>query len=353
MNQNYLTLSQKLSAKNNSDVSLLMPKFMGTKEYINYMKFNFQSIFERIKLYNKYRNNDKLKSKIVLNSIFSLTKRETYSNYHLLLKCKLILQYSIIENVFLTLEGHAYEELVINETSSIHPKSVVWLRQHSPISLAQTGVINTIESLKQKVNILTTGTAYAAFLNNYSSYLNVIVIGTSKSRSINIVLREGDAVLVAPEGTEKSTLDFLNFLYTLDSRFDKYDFIFRMHPNLSKNYKIRKQIRKNKLKHNFRLSNQSLDKDLMETCSTLYRGSAVAIESLAYNNLPIYLNFDGNTNLNVFSILKSDFPTLKDTSNLSEFFDLMQNKNYNSNGTEIYNKLFEPLSTTLIAKLFV
>jgi len=57
--------------------------------------------------------------------------------------------------------------------------------------------------------------------------------------------------------------------------------------------------------------------------------------------------------LNVFSILKSDFPTLKDTSNLSEFFDLMQNKNYNSNGTEIYNKLFEPLSTTLIAKLFV
>jgi len=353
MNQNYLTLSQKLSAKNNSDVSLLMPKFMGTKEYINYMKFNFQSIFERIKLYNKYRNNDKLKSKIVLNSIFSLTKRETYSNYHLLLKCKLILQHSIIENVFLTLEGHAYEELVINETSSIHPKSVVWLRQHSPISLAQTGVINTIESLKQKVNILTTGTAYAAFLNNYSSYLNVIVIGTSKSRSINIVLREGDAVLVAPEGTEKSTLDFLNFLYTLDSRFDKYDFIFRMHPNLSKNYKIRKQIRKNKLKHNFRLSNQSLDKDLMETCSTLYRGSAVAIESLAYNNLPIYLNFDGNTNLNVFSILKSDFPTLKDTSNLSEFFDLMQNKNYNSNGTEIYNKLFEPLSTTLIAKLFI
>jgi hypothetical protein len=58
-------------------------------------------------------------------------------------------------------------------------------------------------------------------------------------------------------------------------------------------------------------------------------------------------------NLNVFSILKSDFPTLKDTSNLSEFFDLLQNEKYSSNGKEIYNKLFEPLSTSLMAKLFV
>jgi hypothetical protein len=76
MNKNYFALSQKLSAKNNSNVSLLMPKFMGTREYINYMKFNFQSIFERIKLYNKYRSNDKLKSNIDL-----LKNNELFPNF--------------------------------------------------------------------------------------------------------------------------------------------------------------------------------------------------------------------------------------------------------------------------------
>jgi hypothetical protein len=352
-NSNYSKMSQKLNMKKNCSTALLMPKFMGFKNYLGYLKFNFKIISERLKLYRKYRKTNKFMSKIVLNSIFSLMKRETYSTYHLLSICKLIQNISYIENIFITLEGHAYEEEIIKQTSTINPKTTIWLRQHSPISLAQTGVFNTLKSLERKVYILTTGSAYSELLKNSSSNIESFVFGTSKSRNLNTSWSKSNAVLVTPEGTEKSTLDFLNFIYGLDSRFSKYQFIFRVHPNLNKNRKIRIRIRKNESKLNFQLSVDSLDKDLIQTRFTLYRSSAVAIESLAFNNLPIYLNFDGNLNLNVFSILDSTFPTLKNVSDQFDFYNILENGNLDSKSAEIYTNFFEPVNTKILTKIFV
>ena len=112
----------------------------------------------------------------------------------------------------------------------------------------------------------------------------------------------------------------------------------------------RKQIRRNLTKENFRLSFESLDRDLMQTCVTLYRGSAVAIESLSFNNLPIYLNFDDNLNLNVFSILETDFPILSDISDQSSFLRFLDNFNSASINSNIYTQLFESLNTILISE---
>jgi hypothetical protein len=350
---NYSKMSKKLNMKKNCSAALLVPKFMGFKNYLGYLKFNFKIIRERIKIYKKYRKANKFKSKVVLNSIFSLMKRETYSSYHLLLICKLIQDISYIENIFITLEGHAYEEEIIKMTSTINPKTTIWLRQHSPISLAQTGVYNTLKSLETQVNILTTGSAYSEFLKSNSSNIESFVFGTSKSRNLSAVWNKSNAVLVTPEGTEKSTLDFLNFIYVLDSRFNKYKFIFRVHPNLNKNHKIRKEIRKNESKRNFQLSADSLDKDLIQTRFTLYRGSAVAIESLAFNNLPIYLNFDGNLDLNVFSILNSALPILKNVSDQFDFYNILENGNLDPKSAELYTNLFEPVNTKILTKIFV
>jgi hypothetical protein len=350
---NYLELSQKLINKNNASTSLLMPKFMGLIEYMRYLKLILKVIFERIQLYSEYKKTDKFKSIIVLNSIFSLLKRETYSNSHLMMKCKMIQENSSIENLFLTLEGHSYEAEILKQASTINSNTVVWLRQHSPISLAQTGVFNMLRSMEEQVRILTTGLAYSEFLRNYSADVKSFLIGTSKSRSVSTSLREGNAILVAPEGTEKSTLDFLKFIYALDSRFDSYKFIFRVHPNLIANRRIYKQIRKNESKHNFRISSDTLDKDLIQTRFTIYRGSAVAIESLAFNNLPIYFNFDGNLNLNVFSILDSDYPILRNVFDQSEFLKILERGKLGEFDSRDYNRLFESLNTDLIKELFV
>lgn len=345
----YSKILEKLISKNNSNTTLLMPKFMGLADYLGFIGFIGIAIVDRIKLSRKYRDYDNLKSRIILHSILSLMKRETYSNYHLLLKYNLIQCYSSIENIFLTLEGHAYEEEIIKQTSIKYPRTIIWLRQHSPISLAQIGVFNILKSIKKPVYVLTTGPAYSTLLNKYSINIISFVIGTSKSRSIYKSPEKGYAVLVAPEGTEKSTLDFLNFIHNLNEDFNKTNFIFRIHPNLIANRKIKKQIRRNLSKHNFRLSFESLDKDLIQTCATLYRGSAVAIESLSFNNLPIYMNFDDNLNLNVFSILETDFPILSDISDHSSFLRLLNNVNSASINSNIYTQLFEALDTISIS----
>jgi hypothetical protein len=346
----YSKTLNKLISKNNSNSTLLMPKFMGLADYLSYIRFIAIAIIGRVKLSWKYKHFDSLKSRIILHSILSLMKRETYSNYHLLLKCNLIQSNSSIDNIFLTLEGHGYEEEIIKQTSKKHPSTVIWLRQHSPISLAQVGVFNILKSIKKPVYILTTGSAYSNLLNKYSRNVRSFVIGTSKSRAINKLTEKGSAALVAPEGTVKSTLDFLKFIYNLNENFNKFNFIFRIHPNLIANHKIKKQIRRNSSKDNFRLSFESLERELNRTCITLYRGSAVAIESLPFNNLPIYLNFDDNLNLNVFSILETDFPILNDISDYSSFLRFLENVDTASINSNIYTQLFESLNTISISE---
>jgi hypothetical protein len=314
-----------------------MPKFMGLADYVRYLRFISRAIAERVKLSRKYRHYDNLKFRIILHSILSLMKRETYSTYHLMLKCNLIQCNSSIDNIFLTLEGHGYEEEIIKQTSKKYPRTDIWLRQHSPISVAQIGVFNILKSVNKPVNVLTTGPAYSTLMKKYSINVRTFVIGTSKSRTVYKSIKTDNAVLVAPEGTEKSTLDFLNFIHNLNENFNKFNFIFRIHPNLISNRRIKKQIRRNLSKVNFRLSFESLDKDLIQTSVTLYRGSAVAIESLSFNNLPIYLNFDDNLNLNVFSILETDFPILNDISDHSSFLRLLDNVKSASNNSKLFS----------------
>jgi hypothetical protein len=115
--------------------------------------------------------------------------------------------------------------------------------------------------------------------------------------------------------------------------------------------RIRKLVRENKSKRNFHLSTSSLEKDLAETSFTLYRGSAVAIESLAFNNSPIYLNFDGNLNLNVFSIIDSSFPVLKNVSDQSEFFNILAGAKSNTENMKIYKELFEPINKNILEQI--
>lgn len=346
----YSRMLKKLILKNNSHLILLMPKIMGPFDSITYFRFIIIEIANRVILSRSYKLNDIRKSRIVLYSIFSLMKRETYSNFHLLKKYRKAINNSPVENVFLTLEGHGYEEEIINQTYISKPNAVIWLRQHSPISLAQIGVFNILKSLKKSTNVLTTGLAYSNLFNQHSKNIKTFTIGTSKSRAIHATPKRNFAILVAPEGTEKSTLEFLDFIFNLNDKFNGFEFIFRIHPNLDTNWKIRKKIQKNLSKLNFRVSAESLDQDLMQSSTTLYRSSAVAIESLAYGNLPIYLNFDGNPKLDVFSVIENNFPKLHDLSDFHLFFKMLSQEKSYSVDPNIYTHLFKPIQTNLVSE---
>jgi hypothetical protein len=280
-------------------------------------------------------------------------KRETYSNYHLINKFNLIQTHSRIDNIFLTLEGHGYEEQIFTESLKNDPRTRIWFRQHSPISLAQVGVFNMLGVLEKPIFILTTGSAYSELFNKYSVNVVCFVIGTSKTRYPSKISADNRKILVAPEGTEKSTLDFLQFLDQLDFRFDEYEFVFRVHPDIVSKRRISNQIKKNLKKHNFNLSSNSLDLDLLQTSITLYRSSAVAVESLAFNNLPVYLNFDDNLNLNVFSIFNNVFPYLKNIFDQSSFLDILKIANKTVIDQEIYDKIFQSLDHSAVSEYFL
>jgi hypothetical protein len=68
-------------------------------------------------------------------------------------------------------------------------------------------------------------------------------------------------------------------------------------------------MRVNKLR-NVDISNQTLLQDLQHSQATLYRSSTVALETLKARNIPIFVDFTGDTDLNVYSVIENDFPIL-------------------------------------------
>jgi hypothetical protein len=122
------------------------------------------------------------------------------------------------------------------------------------------------------------------------------IIGSSKS---NVLAKnhpdsfkgKQDSILFLPEGTENSTLVFLHLLHYLAPRFPDSNFIFRLHPALANGTKLT-SVSNLSLPKNAKLSEASLVDDFQVSKFCIYRGSAAAIEALAFNVIPIHFRPD-------------------------------------------------------------
>jgi hypothetical protein len=138
------------------------------------------------------------------------------------------------------------------------------------------------------------------------------------------------AILMTPEGTTAQSDKFLQFTWRIAKAYPGVLFIFRFHPNLVLKRTTKKLKRMLEFLDNVEVSTESLARDISRTRATMYTGSAVAIEALNHKNLPIFVNFDNNFELDVFSIGNFDYPSI-DPLNFEEEFILILEKINNLN----------------------
>lgn len=282
--KNYLNLKMKWGDADH----ILLPKFLKPYELGSYLRTVVPLALECLKAGTKNHKKNSPRSILILHSIIFFFSRQTYSNF-LIRQRLLSLQAKYnIKLIFLTFEGHAYEQHLIEELKAQNKDIGVVLLQHSPIAPEQFGVTNFLKSNSEKVNILTTGKFYIKKFEKISQLPHYYLFGSPKFRNKIKYTRTPIQFLFVPEGTFQATKDFLVLLKFLCQR-NKTDILcLRLHPNLKNNFYINYRIKNLKKFHNFRLSSDSLENDLSVSKLVFFCSSAVGIEALNTDSLPVF-----------------------------------------------------------------
>jgi hypothetical protein len=294
--------SRKLMMELSKQSIYLIPKLIPSEYYFDYIVEIFRKSRELIKVSVKRKLNKENNAFFYLIAAVKMLNRDTYVTYNLARTLLVYVQKYKIQNVFMTFEGHSFEQLIMD---ILKPHNVnVYLVQHSPITENQKGVNYLLANANQHTNICVTGDIFVEYFIKHLKFNgNVFKIGTHKYRNnTNSDLDKSKIILFAPEGKLTNLISYIRFILKLKKELTDYRIIIRIHPNLRVPFYIKLFLKIYESRDIFKISDKSLENDLRESEFVVYRSSAVGIESLFYFCVPIYLiekdNHGGDALLN-------------------------------------------------------
>jgi len=286
-------------------------------------------------------------------------KRPTYANLVLLQRLIKILEKENIEKIFFTLEGHAHEAMVMTLLNTSFPHVKIKAIQHAPIVSSQSGYFENLLLLKESDSILCTGEIPKEFTSIYLEKnsigcRDVQIVGSTKNQHMDLIDRAThstgqDSILFLPEGTENSTLEFLDLLHSIAPKFPALKFVIRLHPATRTSVRVRTILKKT-LSTNAVVSDLPLVSDLQSAKYCVYRGTASAIEGLAYGAIPIHYNTNPLFNLDPILSQKLKHPAAATHEQLEEIIRKISVSDLDlsfdtASLTEYFSKYFAPLNT--------
>ena len=295
----------KLIKSKSSDINrLLVPKFLKPTEMIKYTANIVTMYLKCLRIAIVKFIDDPVTSKILLNGAITFFDRPTHSNYLLFKRVADLCSENTECKIFLTFEGHSYEQYIVDSLSETFTKLRVVMYQHSPITLAHVGIKHFLQNNKRNVSILTTGSYYLNYLRDISTIPNYILIGSNKFELIqnNNETLKGTSILFAPEGTISASKDFIKLINYLSKKDSSHVYVLRLHPNLPRKLILFILLVKLKRQKNFILSKNSLQIDLNSSAYLFYRSSAVGIQALNSNATLVFFSSQEFVNLNVLSM---------------------------------------------------
>ena len=254
------------------------------------------TIFRLLLQRNKWTSEERL---LLSEALLYQLKRPTFANLFLIRRINEILDSAKVGNIFFTLEGHAHEAALITLIKKRYPHIKIRAIQHAPIVPSQFGYFDNLNMLRSSDAILCSGEVTYQLTIEYLKSQNaeckdVRIIGSSKNHPREILVRYSlkeavGKILLLPEGTENSAIEFLQLLRHLSLNSPNVDFLLRLHPATRQSPKVARHLGV-KLPKNASISEGTLKDDLEASMCCIYRGSAAAIEGLAFGVIPIHYN---------------------------------------------------------------
>lgn len=259
------------------------------------------------KFFNKYSN--------VFNSLSTL---KIYSHFKLVYQ---IIKYVKIYNpkfIFFTLEGHLWENLLIEKCKKISGQKILIGYQFTKINY-KSNIFKTL--YKQPDYIFCSGNIDKLLLKKKFNSEKLHILGSPKYQiSIKKNFQKKIDFLILPNANKK----YLSFLIDFFIKFNylnkekKLKFLIRNHPLMSKqNLEIIKK--KIFLYKNFKISNSTLKEDLKKSRFLVFDETTISLYSYKYKTVPLYFDYSKTKNLNMDYNFPSDL-IIKNHQNLQKIF---------------------------------
>lgn len=228
---------------------------------------------------------------------------------------------SDVEEIWLTLEGHAYERTIISSISNEKLDVKINLYQHAAIVPHQKGVFDLLNEYGDRVNVFTSGEVTYNYFRFHFPWLaeNIKIAGSDKALQNEPIkslpeLKNREFLLFLPEGTTESTLSMVFLALECMNLKNSIPILFRFHPNtpqsaLEISYK---QLANTEIV----ISSSGLVDDFKRAFACVYRSSATVIQSLMFGVLPVYFAPEGDWDLDCLALSKLNYPKIHSSSEL-------------------------------------
>jgi len=339
----YTNQTQKLSrfkmTENDLTNNLIIPKYLNFKELIKYFIVAIKSIqfsLNQVKTYSLLNSSEKL---LISKACFSFLRLETMMNFHLIETTKKTIANCQPSYVFMTFEGHIYENSIYLNCKNNSIVRQIFMFQNSPIGPSQYGLFDFVKRKGEKLTYLVQGNAYKKFIIEKNKASKVLVIGRKKEKFDEIVPHrkiKQPKLLLVPDGDKVNVrchLDLTKYFYDEISS----EIVISLHPDTRvgfyNNIKLRSLIRKGLIKQS--ISNLNMEK-IAEYDLVAYTSSNIAMRSILLEKGLIYVS-NSNYNLDPLWLVKDKNFNLtrqrKSSLNIKrytkrEYFELYSEINY-------------------------
>lgn len=334
----------------NDVTRLILSKQTGILNEIHYYTKYIKEAFRLKKLLRN--ENDLLKKKIIKLAINQV--RPTINNLQFALQFKRISKSLNPKNAIITYEGHAWERLAFSNLRKYsNTKCIAY--QHALIFKNQHAIKRNLQDKYNPNLIFTSGIIGKDILLNSKNLDNIKtdVLGSNRAITKKLKIKnkfnyKNINILVLPEGTIEECLILFEHSYKCAETLPDIKFIWRLHPIMNFNQLNSKILNFNLLPNNIKLSNSTLNEDIIESNFVLYRGTTAVINCVMNGLRPIYLIDNDNFNIDPLHEInehKHIVKNISDTINILSSFTNIENLNLDKKSLLIQHAsyLFTPL----------
>ena len=253
--------------------------------------------------------------------------------------------------IFLTFEGHSFEQLIVDGLNEDSQKTKIFFYQHSPIVSLHYGIRHFLIQLKSKIIVLTTGVFYSEYFQSLSKLPSYKVIGTNKSKlsADNRKIEAGNKIIYAPEGTNFATKDFVDLIKYIIKDSPEYSHFLRLHPDIKLNLRLKLELIRLRKYNNFSISSNDLESDLTTANYLVYRSSAVGIESLKHDLLPIFYAEAKYSRLNVLISNTASYYKAQNPNEVLVILKSSQNMLSKDQKLDLFNSYFSRINYEILS----
>jgi hypothetical protein len=359
-----------LSQNEDSPKYILLPKSCSFPNAIKILTSQISSGIRMVKIGISNREFTARQRMLLIGAATYQLHAGTLSNLILWENLSDLLGENDIRNLFLTLEGHSYEALICENLRVEKREIQVSMYQQGPITLKQFGLSLLLQDTLTNIRVLTSGEVTKDFLLRKNPTLanSIFNIGSEKFQALEKKAKTSDAlfhakmsaktILFAPEGVMGSTLKFLEIALQAADTLTELNFVFRIHPHLSRS-EVRARLRtRNSIPTNFNFSSKNLEDDLTLSIACIYRSSAVAIQGLGFGVQPIFSDEGSGHGLDPIDSTLIPHKSFRESeelisilSQLLESWETDFTTQYNS-WFEFQNSYYSRLDSKVLATLF-